>query len=279
MVVGLIITLREGLEAALVVGIVLGVLRRLGRMDQLRVVWAGVLAAVLTSLLAGVLLNRLGIAFEGRGEQVFEGFTMLAAVAVLTWMIFWMQKQSQQIGAAIERDTAQASLQSARVLFGLSFLAVVREGLETALFLTAAAFRSDAIQTLVGGTLGLFIAVALGWMIYVGSVRLNLRVLFRVTGFLLMLFAAGLLGQGVHELQEASLLPLTIEHVWDISSVLSESSTLGSLLKALFGYDANPSLLQVIFYIAYLLIIWAVQRGHQLGRSRRTPIIGEGVAK
>lgn len=256
MLVGFVITLREGLEAALVVGIVLSVLRRLGRLDQARVVWGGVFAAVLTSLVAGVLLDRLGIVFEGRGEAAFEGVTMLLAVGVLTWMIFWMRRQGRRVESLLEQGATQAAERNNRgILFGLAFVAVVREGLETALFLTAAAFGSSSMQTLLGGLLGLLVAAALGWAIYLGGRRLNLRAFFSATGFVLLLFAAGLLAQGVHELQEAALLPLTIEHVWDLSPVLSEDGTLGSLLKALFGYNANPSLLEVAGYGVYLAVV------------------------
>lgn len=256
MMVGFFITLREGLEAALVVGIVLGVLRRFGRLDQTKAVWAGVLAAVLTSVVAGLILNRVGIAFEGRGEAAFEGFAMLVAAGVLTWMIFWMQQQGRQVSSMLEQSALQAaSRNNDHMLFGLSFVAVVREGLETALFLTAAAFGSTTVQTLLGGVLGLLVALALGWVIYMGGKRLNIRAFFQATSIVLLLFAAGLLAHGVHELQEAALLPITIEHVWDVSSVLDDSSTLGSLLKALFGYNAAPSLLEVISYITYLLIV------------------------
>ena len=277
MMVGFFITLREGLEAALVVGIVLGVLRRLGRLDQAKAVWAGVLAAVLTSVVAGLILNRLGIAFEGRGEAAFEGFTMLVAAGVLTWMIFWMQQQGRQVNSTLEQSALQAAAHnSARMLFGLSFVAVVREGLETALFLSAAAFGSTTVQTLMGGVLGLLVAVALGWAIYVGGKRLNLRAFFRATSIVLLLFAAGLLAHGVHELQEAALLPLTIEHVWNLSFVLDESGTLGSLLKALFGYNAAPSLLEVISYITYLLMVGvALVAADHRRRNERQLVVNE----
>ena len=152
MLAAVLITLREGLEAAPIVGVVLGVLRKLGRADRSRVIWAGVVAAVIVSLTFGVGLNTLGLALEGRGEAVFEGTAMLLAAGVLTWMILWMQHQGRQVQLGLERDAREAITgNDARMLFGLSFVAVVREGIETALFLAAAAFRATTGQTLIGG--------------------------------------------------------------------------------------------------------------------------------
>ena len=251
-----LITLREGLEAALIVGIVLGVLRRLGYANRSRTVWAGVLAAVAVSLVVGLALNALGVALEGRSEEIFEGAAMLLAAGVLTWMIFWMQRQGRHIQAQLESDVrAAVTAGSAWALFGLAFVAVVREGVETVLFLTAAAFSATPAQTLVGGVLGLAVAVALGWLMFAAGRRLNVRAFFRVTGILLLLFAAGLIAQGVHELQEAAFLPTFVEHVWDINPILDENSLVGQFLKSLFGYNGNPSLLEVIAYAFYLGIV------------------------
>jgi high-affinity iron transporter len=258
-----LITLREGLEAALIVGIVLSVLRKLGRADRSKLVWIGVLAAVAVSVAVGAILNALGIAFEGRGEEIFEGVAMLLAAGVLTWMIFWMQRQGRQVQHELEADVRQAVARgSGWALFGLAFVAVVREGIETSLFLTAAAFSATPLQTLVGGASGLIVAIALGWLLFAAGKQLDLRAFFRVTGFLLLLFAAGLVAHGVHELQEAALLPTLVDHLWDVNSLLDENSALGTFLKALFGYNGNPSLLEVISYAAYLFVIGlANQRG------------------
>jgi len=256
MIAAALITLREGLEAALIVGIVLGVLRKLGYTDRSRPVWLGVLAAVIASVAAGLMLNALGVALKGRGEAIFEGIAMLLAAGILTWMIFWMQRQGRQIQVELELDVRRAATTGgAWALFSLAFVAVVREGIETVLFLTAAAFSATPTQTLIGGALGLAVAVVLGWLMSAAGRRLDVRVFFRVTGILLILFAAGLIGYGVHELQEAVLLPILAEHVWDINSVLNEKGAVGTFLKALFGYNGNPSLLEVIAYIAYLVLV------------------------
>jgi high-affinity iron transporter len=251
-----LITLREGLEAALIVGIVLSALRKLGHADRTKSVWAGVLAAIAVSVIAGLVLNTLGVAFEGRGEEIFEGLAMLLAAGVLTWMIFWMQRQGRLIQTELESDVRHAvSSDSKWALFSLAFVAVVREGIETALFLTAAALSATPMQTLVGGALGLLVAVALGWLIFAAGKQLNVRAFFRITSVSLLFFAAGLVAHGVHELQEAALLPTVVEHVWDTNPVLDENGTLGTFLKALFGYNGNPSLLEVISYIVFLVAI------------------------
>ena len=266
MLASALITFREGLEAALIVGIVLGLLRKLGRADRSRPVWTGVLAAVVVSIAAGLALNALGVAFEGRAEEVFEGAAMLLAAGVLTWMIFWMLRQGRQIQAELELDVRRAvTASNTWALFSLAFVAVVREGIETALFLTAAAFSATPAQTLVGGAAGLIVAVALGWLMFAAGRRLDVRAFFRVTGALLILFAAGLVAHGVHELQEAAVLPVVVEHVWDINPVLDESGAVGTLLKALFGYNGNPSLLEVIAYIAYFGVVGIV--GFWRGRA------------
>jgi len=268
-----LITLREGLEAALIIGIVLSVLRRLGHANRSRTVWAGVLVAVAVSMAVGLALNALGMALEGHGEAIFEGVAMLLAAGVLTWMIFWMQRQGRHIQVHLESDVrAAVAAGSAWALFGLAFVAVVREGIETALFLTAAAFSATPMQTLVGGVLGLVVAITLGWLMFAAGRRLNVRAFFRVTGILLLLFAAGLVAQGVHELQEAALLPTFVEHVWDINPILDEKSLVGQFLKSLFGYNGNPSLLEVVTYTLYLLIVGALSldmtgRGVRVQRS------------
>ncbi len=251
-----LITFREGLEAALIIGIVLGVLRRLGHANRSRTVWAGVLAAVAVSLAVGLALHALGVVLQGRGEAVFEGVAMFLAAGVLTWMIFWMQRQGRHIQAQLESDVrAAVATGSAWALFSLAFVAVVREGVETVLFLTAAAFSATPAQTLVGGVLGLAVAVALGWLMFAAGRRLNVRTFFRATGVLLLLFAAGLVAQGVHEFQEAALLPTFVEHVWDINPILDEKSLVGQFLKSLFGYNGNPSLLEVVAYSLYFVIV------------------------
>jgi high-affinity iron transporter len=256
-----LITFREGLEAALIVGIVLGYLKKTGRLDQGHYVWAGVLAATLASLGVALALQLLGAQLSGRAEEIFEGATMFLAVMVLTWMIFWMRYQARHIKGALEREV-QAAISAGQgwALFGLAFIAVFREGVETALFLSAAAFVSARAQTLWGGLLGLGLALAVGYLLFATAVRLDVRRFFDLTSLLLLLFAAGLLAQGIHEFQEAGLIPPVVEHLWDINHILDEDSPLGSILKALFGYNGNPSLVEVVGYLGYYLVILTTVR-------------------
>ena len=251
-----LLSLREGIEAALIVGIVLGALRQMRRTDLSSAVWMGVLSASVLSVMAGVLLTTFGLSFEGRSEQLFEGIAMLLAAGVLTWMIFWMNRQARNIKGELESGVHKAAFEGGkRGLFALAFLAVLREGIELALFLVASVFASDVQQTLIGAFLGLGTAILLGWSLFATTVRLDLRRFFQVTGFLLILFAAGLVAHGVHEFNEAGVIPTVIDHVWDINPILDENSTLGSMLKALFGYNGNPSLTEVLSYFAYFAAI------------------------
>jgi high-affinity iron transporter len=253
-----LLSLREGLEAALVIGIVLGALRKINRPDLKPAVWAGVISAVIVSLLAGVLLTVLGMSFDGKVEEIFEGFTMLLAAGILTWMIFWMNRQGRYLRADVESEVQKSATAGSqpRALFGLAFLAVVREGIELALFLTATGFVARAGQTLIGGLLGLAAAIVLGWLLFSTTLRLDLRRFFRVTGVLLILFAAGLVAHGVHEFNEAGWIPSVVEHVWNVNPWLDENSTFGSILKSLFGYNGNPSLTELLAYLAYFALIF-----------------------
>ncbi|RME83151.1 MAG: high-affinity iron transporter, partial [Caldilineae bacterium] len=240
-----------------IIGIVLGVLARLNRSHLRPVIWQGVIAAGLTSLLLGLALNQLGMQLEGASAQIFEGLATLLAAGVLTWMILWMQKQGKYLKQNLERETTQALGTGQKALFFLAFIAVFREGLELALFLLATSFVSGGTQTLFGAVIGLGLAFFLGWLLFTSTNRLNLRAFFQVTNILLILFAAGLVAYGVHELNEAGWIPVIIEHVWDINHILNEKSQLGLILKALFGYNANPSLTEVIAYVMYFLILLA----------------------
>ena len=253
MLASFLLSLREGLEAALIIGIVLGVLLKLKRTNLNVTVWVGAGVAVALSAAAAIGLNLLGMEFEGRGEQIFEGSAMLLAAGVLTWMIFWMQKTAVNLKSEIEAKTQDAVYGKGRnALFALAFLAVFREGIELSLFLLAVRGASSPLQTLSGALLGLVGAVVLGWMLFASTRKLSLRGFFQVTNVLLILFAAGMVAYGVHEFNEAGIIPAVIEHVWDINPVLSESSQIGLLLKALVGYNGNPSLTEVIAYVAYL---------------------------
>jgi high-affinity iron transporter len=200
-----IVTLREGFEAALIVGLILAFLAKTGRSEShARQVWAGTLAAAGTSVLLGATLFLAVGELEGTAEKLYEGTAMIAAACVLTWMVFWMRKQSKTIGGHLRSQVSDAlQAGSAFALAGVAFVAVAREGIETALFLFAAVEKSGAITTLVGGSLGLLASAALGVLFYRGAIRIDLRQFFTVTGLLVIGLAAYLLFGGTHELAEA----------------------------------------------------------------------------
>jgi high-affinity iron transporter len=273
MIASFLLALREGLEAALIVGLTIGVLTKMKRREQTPAVWAGVGVATAVSLIVALVLNRVGAAFEGRAEQIFEGVTMFLASAVLTWMIFWMARQGRQVQNDLQADVKTALVRGGRWgLFAIAFFAVVREGIETALFLTAAAMTSSAEQVLIGGLAGLAAAAVLGWVLFATAVRLNLRRFFQVTSILLILFAAGLMAHGIHEFNEAGLIPSVIEHVWDMNHILDENSAVGITLKALFGYNGNPSLTEILGYVGYYVAIFL---GLRQAERRSTAVVRE----
>ena len=251
-----LLALREGLEAALIVGIVLGVLRKLGHNRQQVSVWQGAVAAIAVSLVAALLLYAVGLKMEGAAEQIFEGVTMLLAAAILTWMIFWMQTQGRRINRELETGVRQAvsgmgGNKGHWALFSVAFIAVLREGIETALFLTATTFTAGGQATLLGALLGLSAAAALGYILFATTRQLNVKRFFQVTSVLLILFAAGLVAHSIHEFNEVGWIPAVVEHLWDTNGLLDENSGLGLILKALFGYNGNPSLTEVLGYVVY----------------------------
>lgn len=253
MVTGFFLSLREGLEIALVIGIVLGSLKRLQRTDLAGAVWLGVLGAAALSFLAAVGLTLIGASLEGSAEAIFEGSLMLLAAAVLTWMIFWMRKHARLLKDEIQNGVRAASRLGTASLFVLAFVTVLREGLELALLLSAAMFSSQTGTTVVGSLLGLAVAAGLGFGFFAATIRLNLNRFFQITTIVLILFAAGLVAHGVHEFNEVGIIPSLIEHVWDTNAILPESSVLGQTLTTLLGYNGNPSLSEVLAYGLYLV--------------------------
>ncbi len=199
-----IVTLREGFEASLIVGLILAYLAKTGQLAQYgRHVWIGVLAAIGVSVVVGAALFAAVGELEGSAEALFEGFAMVLAASVLTWMVFWMRRQAKSIGGHLRAQVSDAIREgSGLALAGVAFVGVAREGIETALFLFAATTESDATMTVLGGLLGLAVAIVLGIALYKGAIAINLRAFFAVTGMLVILLAAYLLYTGLHELGE-----------------------------------------------------------------------------
>jgi high-affinity iron transporter len=268
----LLITLREGLEAALIVAIVLGYLKRLRREGDFGPVWLGTGTAVAISLIAGVAVFATVGELEGRAEEITEGVIAFAATAVLTWMIFWMGRQARFIKGDLEAKVDAAVVTGSTIaLASIAFVAVLREGLETALFLLSTGVGTESsMSQFVGGVIGLSIAVVLGYLVYRGSRKVNLRVFFRVTGGLIILFAAGLLAKGVHEFQEAGLIGTLKEHVYDVSSVSAlnpDAGSFGEFLAGLFGWSPDPSLEMIGVYLLFLVPVGIAF----LAQTRRMP--------
>jgi high-affinity iron transporter len=220
--------------------------------------------AGLASLAGGLGLLALGVAFEGQAEKIFEGTAMLLAAGVLTWMIFWMGRQGRAVQTELERDVRQAAFAGGGwALFSLAFVAVLREGIESVLFLTAAALTASSGATLIHGFVGLGAAAVVGLLLLATTRMLDVRAFFRVTSVLLILFAAGLVAHGVQEFNEVGWVPPVVERVWDLNPVLDENSGAGQFLEALLGHNGNPSLTEVVAYVGYwmviLLALWRVK--------------------
>jgi high-affinity iron transporter len=256
MISALVIALREGLEAALIVGIVLGYLNRIGRRDRMPYAWTGVITASVLCTVIAIAMRAIGAELETPFEQIFEGAMMLIAVIVLTWMIFWMRYQAKFLQRDLEREVQSAMERGQNWgLFALAFLAVFREGVEMALFLAANAFAADAFGTVIGALIGLAIAVVAGVLIYVFAVRLDVAFVFDSTSILLIIFAAGMISRSVHEFQEIGWLPVLATMAWNTQAFLSNDSGIGALLRSLVGYNDSPSWLEVATYVGYWAIV------------------------
>jgi high-affinity iron transporter len=273
-----VIALREGIEAALIVSIVLAYLKQLGRTDRSRLVWLGTALAVLLSAATGTVIFVVGADFEGTAEQVFEGLLTLTAVGVLTWMIFWMRRQGARIKSDLQHKVDTALVAGGLALAALAFFAVLREGVETALFLFAAA-EGTAVEgggigaQLVGAALGLVLAVILGILLYRGGIRMNLRTFFKITGVILIVVAAGLFAYSVHELQEAGWFPFLEAHAYDISATLPDDEGLGAVLRGLVGFNADPGVLEVLAWATYLVVVGALYLRPYTSLSSRSAVV------
>ena len=259
-----LITLREGLEIALVLAILIAYLVKTDRRSEMVAVWKGAGLAVGFCLAGGVVFHAIVGDFEGKPEQFIEGTIALIAPLVLTWMVFWMRKNSRGLGAELRAQVDRAT--TARALGAIAFVAVLREGLETVLFLLSAETSSSSGSSVVfGGLLGLGLAAVLGRVVYVGGNRVNLRVFFNVTGVLLILFAAGLFGKFFHEYRE--LLGFEsgwlVQSAWTVSGGAWASGTFYDFVSGFFGWHKEAENVRVIAYFAYLVPIgWLFLRAH-----------------
>ncbi len=278
---GLLTGLREGVEAALIVSIILAYLAKTGNQRYFGRIWLGAGAAIALSIAIGILLFVTIGGFEEQAELIFEGFAMLIAAAVVTWMLFWMRRTSANIKGQLHAGVDRALMEGG--IFGLAilaFTAVIREGIETALFLMgqATAAGTQATSTLVGAVIGLAIAVVLGYGLYRGARVINLRTFFSWTGIALIFIAAGLLSHGIHEFIEAGWISFGTSTAFDISGILPHEpdagalGVIGSILRALVGYTSTPEWITFAAWLTYIVVVlYLYTRPLRPSTARSTP--------
>jgi high-affinity iron transporter len=270
MLTAFFVMLREGFEAALIVAILYAYLRKTSRHDLIPAMWGGVAAAAVLSVGAGVAIHLSIESLEGEARLRAFAAISVFAVVVLTWMIFWMRKNARAIKGDLQDVLDEAMQRSGRVRWAVvaaAFFAVLREGLEAALFMIATATTAGGGEVLVGAVLGLAVACALGWAVVLGGRRLPMQQFFRVTGVILILFAGGLLARTVMFLQTAGDLGIVWNNVYDLTSikVLTVETETGRFLGAMFGWDPRPSIEQVAAYVAYVgTVTWLFLRNPKL---------------
>jgi high-affinity iron transporter len=251
-----LIGLREGLEAALVVSILVAFLVRTNRRDVLPKVWLGVGLAVAISVgvTAALALTQQALTFEA--QEAFGGSLSIIAVGFVTWMIFWMRRTARTISADLRGRLEDAIKMGTTGVVVMAALAVGREGLETALFFfTAAQAAGETTQPLVGFLLGIAVAVILAYLLYRGAVKINLSRFFMITGALLIFVAAGILAYGVHDLQEAGILPGLNTLAFDVSEAIPPDSWYGVLLKGVFNFSPQTTVLEAVVWVLYVAVV------------------------
>jgi high-affinity iron transporter len=271
MLVPFLIMFREGVEAALIVGIIASYLSRTGRGAWMPVVWIGIFLALAFSLIVGAILQLAAIEFPQKAQELFEAVIGLVAVAVLTSMVFWMRKAARSIKAELHSSIDAAFAAPSHKGFGLIamvFLAVAREGVESVFFLLAAFQQANAYAPLAA-LAGVVLAGFVGYGVYAGSVRLDLRRFFRWTGAFILMVAAGLLANSVNALHEAGLWNHWQQIVFDISGVLPADSPLGSVLSGIFGYIDAPTVSELVVYVGFLApSLWLFLADRPASRQR-----------
>ncbi|WP_328482295.1 FTR1 family protein [Streptomyces sp. NBC_00377] len=250
-----LIGLREGLEASLVVCILIAYLVKTDRRDALKPVWAGIGIAVLIAMGFGCVLEFGSQELTFQAQEALGGSLSILAVGLVTWMVFWMRRTARHLKSELHGKLDAALAMGTGALVATAFLAVGREGLETALFVWASvhAAGDGTPRPLIGVALGLATAVLLGWLFYRGALRINLAKFFTWTGGMLVVVAAGVLAYGVHDLQEADLIPGLNRLAFDITGTIPPDSWYGTLLKGVFNFQPDPTVLQVTVWLLYLV--------------------------
>jgi high-affinity iron transporter len=248
-----IIALREGLEASLIVGILVAYIVKTNRKGYLKPLWTGVISAIITSIGLGAFLTYTSVSLSDRGQELFAGVTSFIAVALVTWMVFWMKRTARNLRNELQGKVDVAASAGPLALAGAAFFAVIREGLETSLFVyTNFQTVADTNSSAIGLALGFAVSITLGYLIYKSSIKLNLSKFFKYSGIALIVVAAGVLSYGVHEFQELGYLPGPDAFAWDVTSFIAKDSILGASLSGTIGFDTTTSWLQLGVYVLYL---------------------------
>ncbi|MEV7979478.1 iron uptake transporter permease EfeU [Streptomyces sp. NPDC086519] len=268
-----LIGLREGLEASLVVCILIAYLVKTGRTDALKPIWTGIAVAVLIAMGFGCALEFGSQELTFQAQEALGGSLSVAAVGLVTWMVFWMRRTARHLRTELHGRLDAALAMGTGALVATAFLAVGREGLETALFVWASvhAASDGTPRPLIGVALGLATAVFLGWLFYRGALRINLAKFFTWTGGMLVVVAAGVLAYGFHDLQEADWLPGLTHQAFDISGTVPPDSWYGTLLKGVFNFQPDPTVLQVTVWLLYLvptLVLFFAPVGFGSGKGK-----------
>ncbi|MFI8068808.1 iron uptake transporter permease EfeU [Streptomyces sp. NPDC086033] len=268
-----LIGLREGLEASLVVCILIAYLVKTGRRDALRPIWIGIGVAVALALGFGCALEFGSQELTFEAQEALGGSLSVLAVGLVTWMVFWMRRTARHLKSELHGKLDAALQMGTAALVATAFLAVGREGLETALFVWASvhAAGDGTPRPLIGAALGIATAVLLGWLFYRGALRINLAKFFTWTGGMLVVVAAGVLAYGFHDLQEADWLPGLTNKAFDISDTIPPDSWYGTLLKGVFNFQPDPTVLQVTVWLLYLiptLALFLVPVGFASGKGK-----------
>jgi high-affinity iron transporter len=260
----LLIGLREGLEAALVVSILITYLVRTNRTKSIKFVWIGIFAAIGVSLALGALLTftTASLHINPHAEEIFAGSMSVLAVALVTWMIVWMRNAGKKMSAELEGKLETAVVGGALTVAVMAFASVAREGIETTFFFfTAVQAAGSTVAPVIGFTLGILIAAGLGFLLYRRAIKINMRRFFTVTSYFLILVAAGVLSYGVSDLAEAGIVPVNLGTAFDLSATISEDSWFGALAKGIFNFNAQTSWLSAITWVIYVAFaVWLFNR-------------------
>jgi high-affinity iron transporter len=254
MLANYLIGLREGIEAALIISILVTYLVKLGEKRHLSKIFIGTGAAIILSIGVGIALSELEAVAPANIEPAISGITSLIAVGFVTWMIFWMAKQARAMSGNLRGQINEAIAKSGWSLALVAFLAVIREGVETSVLLwTTAKTTGPGSSPVLGATLGLFSAAVIGYLMYRGSLKFNISKFFRFTGAFLVLVGAGILGYGIGELQEINWLPFLTNHSYDLSGVIPTDGVVDTVLRGTLAFNNAPTVLQTIFWFGYLI--------------------------